>query len=160
MQKKKDKKEKKRRVKEGGCKQGRAYRQRNACDTYDKMGNWWRGEEKKTYRMFIDGKTRVRWDPCEAGRGLYWWEGLGKMQVGARLWSCGDALSVAEIWGSDSRLVFLLHNQCAVWIPLHISLNMYSQLDPAKSLPPFPHSTDFYSSSLLSYWLASSFLHS
>lgn len=46
--------------------------------------------------------------------------------MGARLWSCGDALSTAAIWGSDSGLVFLLHNQFAVWIPLHITLNIHS----------------------------------
>lgn len=56
------------------------------------------------------------------------------MHVGAGLWSCGDALSTAEIWSSDSGLVFLLHNQFAVWIPLHITLNMHSSPDPAKSL--------------------------
>lgn len=59
------------------------------------------------------------------------------MYVGAGLWSCGDAPSTAEIWGSDSRLVFLRHNQFAVWIPLHITLNTHSPLDPAKSLSSF-----------------------
>lgn len=59
------------------------------------------------------------------------------MYVGAGLWSCGDAPSTAEIWGSDSRLVFLLHNQFAVWIPLHITLNTHTLLDPAKSLSSF-----------------------
>lgn len=71
------------------------------------------------------------------GEGSYWWGSPGKMHVGAGLWSCGDALSTAEIWSSDSRLVFLLHNQFAVWIPLHITLNMHSSPDPAKSLFSF-----------------------
>lgn len=33
--------------------------------------------------------------------------------------------------------MFLLHNQFAVWIPLHITLNIHSLLDPAKSLSFF-----------------------
>lgn len=45
------------------------------------------------------------------------------------LWGC----SIAEIWGSDSRLVFLLHNQFAVWIPFYTTLNMHCSLDPAKT---------------------------
>lgn len=57
--------------------------------------------------------------------------------MGAGLWSCGDALSTAAIWGSDGGLVFLLHNQFAVWIPLHITLNIHSSLDLAKSLSSF-----------------------
>lgn len=69
------------------------------------------------------------------GRGgeSYWWEGPGKMRVGAGLQSCGNASSTAAIWGSDSGLVFLLHNQFAVWIPLHITLNIHSLLDLVKS---------------------------
>lgn len=50
------------------------------------------------------------------------------------LWGC----STAEIWGSDSRLVFLLHNQFAVWIPFYTTLNMHCSLDPAKNLSSFP----------------------
>lgn len=81
------------------------------------------------------------------GRGLYWWARPGKMCVGAGLWSYGNALSTAAIWGSDSGLVFLLHNQFAVWIPLHITLNILSMLDPLKSIfsfslfPPYTYST-------------------
>lgn len=61
-------------------------------------------------------------------------QSLRKMCVGAGLRSCGDALSTAAIWGSDSGLVFLLHNQFAVWIPLHTTLTIHSSLDPSKSL--------------------------
>lgn len=73
------------------------------------------------------------------GRGgdSYWWASPRKMRVGAGLRSCGDAVSTAAIWGSDSGLVFLLHNQFAVWIPLHITLNIHLSLDPLKSLLAF-----------------------
>lgn len=77
-------------------------------------------------------------------RGLYWWGSPGKMRVGAGLCSCGDALSMAAIWGSDSGLVFLLHNQFAVWIPLHITLNIHSSPDPCfLLLLPISTSTNF-----------------
>lgn len=59
--------------------------------------------------------------------------------MGAGLRSCGNALSTEEIWGSDSRLVFLLHNQFAVWIPSHKTRNTNSPLDPAQSLTSFLH---------------------
>lgn len=64
-------------------------------------------------------------------RGLGQWQRIllmsksKKMHVGAGLTSYGDALSTAAIWGSDSGLVFLLHNQFAVWIPLHTTRNTY-----------------------------------
>lgn len=59
--------------------------------------------------------------------------------MGAGLWSCGNALSTEEIWGSDSRLVLLLHNQFAVWIPLHKTRNTHSPLDSAQSLTCILH---------------------
>lgn len=67
------------------------------------------------------------------------------MRVGAELRSCGDAVSTAAIWGSDCGLVFLLHNQFAVWIPLHEALSIHFSPDPAKSLSLlFPlHQCDF-----------------
>lgn len=68
--------------------------------------------------------------------------------MGAGLWSWGDMLSTAEIWGSDSGLVFLLHNQFAVWIPLHITLNIQSTFDPAQSHPPFLSPLANFTSSL------------
>lgn len=61
------------------------------------------------------------------------------MHVGAGLKSRRDSEHTAAIWGSDRGLVFLLHNQFTVWIPLHITLNIHLSLDPLKSLFASPH---------------------
>lgn len=61
------------------------------------------------------------------------------MHEGAGLKSRRDSEYTAAIWGSDRGLVFLLHNQFTVWIPLHITLNIHLSLDPLKSLFASPH---------------------
>lgn len=97
----------------------------------------------KRYRVVVLkalGRAGIIWSPR-------------KMHVGAGLRSCGDALSTAQICGSDSRLVFLLHNQFAVWIPLHITLNTQSLLDPAKSLFSFLTPPIF----IIFYWFTALF---
>lgn len=64
----------------------------------------------------------------------------GKMHAAAGSWVCG----AAEIWGSDSRLLFLLYNQFAVWTSIHTNCTARVILQKLSSFPPPPIIFDLF----------------
>lgn len=68
----------------------------------------WDSHVRRPRRELQDVTDKEDWERCKGGAGLY---------------SCEDAPPAAQIRGSDSRLVFLHHNQFAVWVLLSTDQN-------------------------------------